>query len=154
MTPSFTLRPATSEDARAIQTLVWAAGINPTGLKWPRFVVATSSDGVADSPKVIACGQVKPHADGSRELASIVVAPSWQGQGVARAIIEHLLDTYPGELHLMCRSPLGPFYEKFGFRVIEDDEMPTYFRRIKGLTKVAEFVMADGDRLFVMRKRG
>lgn len=142
---AFTLRPAMAEDARAITTLVRKAGINPTGLKWPRFVVAASVDGV------IACGQIKPHADGSHELASIAVTPSWQGKGIARTIIEHLLAQHPGELHLMCRSPLGPFYEKFGFCTLTDEEMPPYFRRIKRLAKVAEFI-AQGELMLIMKR--
>jgi len=143
----FSLRPATAEDASIIRTLIWQAGINPTGLKWPRFVVA------AAPREVVACGQVKPHGDGSRELASLAVAPPWQGQGLARAIIEHLLTAHPGEMHLMCRSPLGPFYEKFDFHPVPEEEMPPYFRRIKRLTKIAEFMMPDGEHLLVMRKR-
>jgi amino-acid N-acetyltransferase len=148
MTSPFTLRSATSEDARMIRTLIWEAGINPTGLKWPRFVVA------ATPHEVVACGQVKPHSDGSRELASIAVAPAWQGQGIARMLIEHLLTAHPGEIHLMCRSSLGAFYEKFNFRIIGEEEMPRYFRRIKQLSKIAEFMMPEGEYLLVMRNRG
>ncbi len=152
MTSPYLLRPALAEDDHAIRTLIREGGINPTGLKWPRFVVATSSDGIAPS-NVIACGQIKPHADGSQELASIAVTPSWQGQGLARAIIEHLLASHPEELHLMCRSSLGPFYEKFGFYALTDDEMPTYFRRIKRMTKIVAFVMTGGQHLLVMKRR-
>ena len=97
---NFNLRPAVEADASAIRTLVWRAGINPTGLKWPRFIVAT----------------------------------------------------HPGELHLMCLSSQVPLYEKFGFRAITEDEMPPYFRRIKRLTKIAEFVMSEGECLLVMCK--
>jgi len=144
---NFNLRPAVEADTSAIRTLVWRAGINPTGLKWPRFIVATNPDG-----ELIACGQVKPHSDGSKELASIAVTPTWQGKGIARAVIEHLLATHPGELHLMCLSSQVPLYEKFGFRAITEDEMPPYFRRIKRLTKIAEFVMSEGECLLVMCK--
>ncbi|HNB54231.1 MAG TPA: hypothetical protein PK530_19945, partial [Anaerolineales bacterium] len=76
----------------------------------------------------------------------------WQGKGVARAIIEHLLGQHAGALYLMCRSPLGPFYEKFGFRTVDDNQLPPYFRRIKSLTKIAEFVMQDGELLLVMHR--
>jgi N-acetylglutamate synthase-like GNAT family acetyltransferase len=108
-------------------------GINPSGLKWPRFVVATTPAG-----DVVGCGQIKSHADGSMELASIVVTPPWQGQGIARSIIEYLLETHHGDLHLMCQSSLGKLYEKFGFQAISEEEMPPYFRRIKHLAKNSE----------------
>ncbi|NJN43373.1 MAG: GNAT family N-acetyltransferase [Anaerolineae bacterium] len=88
--------------------------------------------------EVVGCGQIKPHADGSTELASIVVTPPWQGQGIARSIIEHLLETHHGDLYLMCQSSLGPLYEKFGFQAISEGEMPAYFRRIKHLAKNSE----------------
>jgi amino-acid N-acetyltransferase len=140
-----TLRPAEESDFPRIKEMVRKGGINPTGLQWERFVVAEISHG-----EVIGCGQIKPHRDGSQELASIVLTPPWQGRGIARQIIEHLMASHSGDLYLMCRSSLGPFYEKFGFRAIEEDQMPTYFRRIKRFTKIAEFVMSDGEHLLVM----
>jgi N-acetylglutamate synthase-like GNAT family acetyltransferase len=147
MPEPFTLRPATAADARPIRDLIWQAGINPTGLKWPRFVLA-----VLPNDEIIGCAQIKPHADGSREFASLAVVPAWQGKGVARVLIEHLLAHHPGALHLMCRATLGPFYEKFGFRPLAEEDMPPYFRRIKRLTKVAEFLMHEGETLLVMHR--
>ena len=124
-----------------------SGGINPTGLDWRRFVVAVSPQG-----EVIGCGQVKPHRDGSLELASIAVTPERRGQGVARAIIEHLLAENQGELYLMCRSGLGGLYEKFGFRVIQPDEMPRYFRKISRLVGLVEVLRRDGESLLVMKR--
>jgi amino-acid N-acetyltransferase len=144
----FTLRDAKRDDASAIRSLVRSARINPSGLKWARFVVAVDSHG-----DVIGCGQVKPHRDGSRELASLVVAPDWRGRGVARAIMGRLLNTHPGEVYLMCRSGLGAFYEKFGFEAIDHDEMPPYFRRVSRLVRLMAFLMRDGETLLVMVRR-
>jgi N-acetylglutamate synthase-like GNAT family acetyltransferase len=143
----FTLRPATVDDDPDIRRLVHLGQINPTGLDWRRFVVAILPTG-----EVIGCGQVKPHGDGSRELASIVVDPEWRGQGVARAVLERLLDEHPGELYLMCRSVLGQFYEKFGFRSIPQAEMPRYFRRISRVAGLLHALQGEGDSLLVMRR--
>jgi amino-acid N-acetyltransferase len=145
----FSLRPATAADAAAIRSLVYAARINPTGLEWRRFVVAISPEG-----EVIGCGQIKPHSDGSRELASIVTAPGWRGNGVARAMIEHLIDINPGPLYLTCRLRLGPFYEKFGFRMVGADEMTPYFRKLSRLARLLHFIGSGNDRLLVMYRPG
>ena len=141
----YALRPATASDAAAIRSLVYAARINPTGLDWRRFVVAVSPDG-----EVIGCGQVKPHRDGSRELASIVVAPGWRGNGTARLIIEHLVENNPGPLYLTCRAVLGPFYEKFGFRRVGEAEMTPYFRKLNRLARLIRFVGLESGGLLVM----
>ncbi len=108
-------------------------------------MVAILTDG-----EIIGCGQVKPHKDGSRELASIVVAQPWRGNGVASAIIEHLMAANPGPLYLTCRSGLGPFYEKFGFRVVGDSEMTPYFRRLSRLIMAIGFVALGPEWVLVM----
>ena len=82
---AFTLRPANAADFPAIKYLVRSARINPTGLKWSRFVVAEN-----DLGEVIGCGQIKPHKDGSYELASLVVEENYRGQGIARSLVAHL----------------------------------------------------------------
>jgi N-acetylglutamate synthase-like GNAT family acetyltransferase len=118
------LRPATKQDQSPIRRLVNQARINPAGLNWQRFWVAEAAG------EVIGCCQVKLHRDGSRELASLVVRDDWRGKGVARALVEHFTAVDEEQLFLMCRSDLGVFYEKFGFRSLEVDEMPRYFRRV------------------------
>jgi amino-acid N-acetyltransferase len=107
----FSLRPAAKEDAFLIRSLVHAARLNPTGLDWRRFTVAVLPNG-----EVIGCVQVKPHRDGTQELASLVVREDWRGRGVARALMRHELEIHAGPLYLMCRAGLGPFYRQFGFR--------------------------------------
>ena len=93
----YKLRPATEAEQNIILKLVIAGGINPTGLDWQRFVIAQD-----DAGEVIGCAQLKPHRDGSMELASLVVVEERQGEGIARALIEHLLGQHPGTLYLMC----------------------------------------------------
>ncbi|MGH2581297.1 MAG: GNAT family N-acetyltransferase [Anaerolineales bacterium] len=142
----FEIRKATQEDSGNIRKMILSTGINPTGLNWERFLVAVSKDGT-----FIGCGQVKPHVDGTMELASIAVRRDWRGRGVARALIEALIASHSGELYLMCTSNLGPLYEKFGFREIPEGEMPTYFRRVSKLGGVLSNI-AIGQRLLVMRR--
>jgi amino-acid N-acetyltransferase len=143
----FHIRPATEADAQGIKALIHAVQINPMGLDWRRFVLAEDASGT-----VLGCGQIKPHEPGVRELASIAVWPQYRGQGVARAIIERLLEDNQDVLYLMCMPPLRALYEKFGFREIEADEMPRYFRRITRVMRVVtKFVREDYPRVM---KRG
>ena len=141
-----TIRPAELSDQQAIQKLIRQAHINPTGLAWERFPVA-----VDDTGKVIGCGQIKPHADGSRELASIAVIPEYRQQGIASALIKELLAKSTGEIYLMCRSSLGPFYERFDFRPVEGEDMPPYFKRMKRLARLIKSLDKNGESLLVMK---
>ena len=125
-----TLRPAQADDFPAIRKLIHQVGINPLGLHWERFVVAVDGDG-----KIIGCGQVKQHGDGSRELASIAVVKAWRGQGIASAIIHRLMEQENGRLFLTCRTGLGSFYQRFGFREAKISELTPYFRHLSRLVR-------------------
>ena len=143
----FNLRPAVSDDFPAIRSLINAVHINPTGLDWRRFLVAISLQ-----HELLGCGQIKPHADGSSELASIAVDERARGIGIARGIIMALLAREAiRPLYLMCRARLELFYNKFEFRVIPSDEMPPYFRRINQLARLFNRDAGSEDRLIVMR---
>ena len=144
----FTLRPARHTDTPAIYDLVREGRINPTGIDWTRFVLAETLEG-----DVIGCGQLKPHRDGSMELASIVVTQAWRGRGVARAIIKSLISKHDGPLYLICVSDNGPMYEKFGFRALEEEQMPKYFRRVSKMASFIEPLRKEGKSLLVMRRR-
>lgn len=143
----YTLRRAAAADAETIRQIISMVHINPTGLDWQRFILAVDLQG-----KVIGCGQLKPHADGSVELASIAVLPEWRGKGVARTIIETLLEQHPGRLYLTCRAELGSLYQRFGFQVVNRAEMPTYFKRISRLVNMFTRLRHQPDRLLVMRR--
>jgi amino-acid N-acetyltransferase len=144
---NYSIQAASEKQAKAIKRLVYDTGINPTALDWRRFTVAFD-----EKMKLIGCGQVKAHSDGSRELASLAVVPAMRGQGIGSALIEQLISTNDGPLYLMCQSSLGPLYERFGFVRIEGDEMPKYFRRVSQLAGVLANLRAQGETLFIMRR--
>ncbi len=145
-------RDATAADQTAITAIIRAAGINPLSLKWPNFLLAVD----AASGAVAGTGQIKVHGDGSRELASIATRPEYQRRGIAGALIRRLIARHtaasPDPLYLTCASPLRGFYEPFAFRVIDEAEMPPYFRRIKRLVNVLQLFARDGRTLLVMRR--
>ena len=140
------IRAATQADASHIRALIRLVRINPMSLDWTRFLVASSADG-----RLAACAQIKPHADGTCELASLAVHPDFRGRGLARALVERLLAGSPRPLYLTCRSGLGPLYEKFGFRPVSRDELTPYFRRIQKLAHRMMSIFGDGETLLVMR---
>lgn len=127
----YRLRRAEPADARPIRRLIHAERLNPLGLDWRRFWLAVDEEG-----RIIGCGQVKPHRDGSRELASIAVVREWRGRGVASAIIRQLLAEHPSPLYLTCRAELAGFYARFGFQVAANPaDLPPYFRRVARLSR-------------------
>jgi N-acetylglutamate synthase-like GNAT family acetyltransferase len=130
----FSLRPAVETDQPKIRAIIHRVGINPMDLHWQHFIVAELGDGT-----FIGCGQLKPHKDGSLELASLAVDESYRSQGVARALMESLMAEGTRPLYLMCRPGLRSLYEKFGFQVIGLEAMPPYFQRICRLMRVLSF---------------
>ncbi|MEZ4594343.1 MAG: GNAT family N-acetyltransferase [Chloroflexota bacterium] len=123
---TITYRPAQASDEAAIKSLIRAVNINPIGLKWSRFLVAVDENG-----RLIGCGQIKPHRDGSRELASIAVQKAYRRQGIAGEIIQRLLAEEQPPVWLTCMDKLVPFYEQFGFVEVKNGDgrsLPLYFR--------------------------
>ena len=143
---NFSLRPARESESRVIKDLIHLTGINPAGVDWKRFIVA-----IGDQGQVMGIGQLKPHGPDILELASIAVFLEYRRQGVARAIIEHLLKGSPRPLYLMCESSNGSLYEKFGFQAISLDEMPRYFQRISRLAGLVTTLSRRSESLLVMK---
>ena len=131
----YAIRRAVQADQTSITALVRAAGINPFDLRWQRFLVAD------DGGRVIGVVQLKPHRDGSRELASLAVVQEYQGQGVGGALVRELLATETGPVYLTCADRLEGYYTRFGFRRLEPPEMPAYFRRLSRLTRALSAIL-------------
>jgi N-acetylglutamate synthase-like GNAT family acetyltransferase len=142
----FSVRPALEADFPLILELIEQTRLNPSRLDWQHFVVAFSADG-----DFMGCAQVKPHRQGLRELASIAVRNRYRGLGVASALIETLLATHPRPIYLICRSKLGPFYEKFGFKPLQSEETPKYFRRVCQVMAGWEVLQQLQETILVMR---
>ena len=124
-------------------------GINPTGLDWRRFMIVTSEDG-----RLLACAQIKPHGDGTRELASLAVLPPCRGRGLARRLVEHTLSHNAPPLYLTCARRLQPLYEHFGFRRLRQAEMPPDLGRLSRLVNGPARLLRRPDPMLVMRWDG
>jgi N-acetylglutamate synthase-like GNAT family acetyltransferase len=143
----FSLRPAREADFESIRRLIRQEQLNPFGLDWRRFLLAIDA-----REKMIGCGQIKQHRDGSYELASIATRPDWRKRGVASSVIEHLVASHPGALYLTCRAPLEMFYNRFGFRVLAPAEMPPYFRRLKRIAMTIRRLHLVDEEMLVMQR--
>ena len=146
------IRPATVDDQSAIHKIVRSAKINPRGLVWDRFLVATTVDGA-----VVGVAQIKLHDHGTRELASIAVTPSHMKMGIAALLIDALIEPETGDLFLYCERGLAHFYRRFGFVETADDRsVPTdllgdvKFARM--IMKIVRFIKRSETQLVVMRR--
>jgi N-acetylglutamate synthase-like GNAT family acetyltransferase len=149
---SYKLRPASESDRGAIRSLIREAGINPLGLDWRRFLLA-----VEGGDRIIGCGQIRVHRDGSSELASIAVREDRRGCGVATGIILRLLEGAAPPLWLICRGELTSFYQPFGFKKVEDViEIPEGWRRVRVLVRALRIFRKIGGQgsIMIMKDRG
>lgn len=140
------IRPAIESDSRRIQVLVRRERLNPTGLSWPRFLVALDEAG-----NVVGCVQVKPVGGGARELASLVVDPEWRGRRVGASLVRRLMEQEGPPLWLMCRSGLHGYYEQFGFRAVAAGApQPRHFTRMRRFAAAMRMMIGAREELTVM----
>ena len=122
MRPLF-IRAARAEDQPTIRAMVRAAHLHPLALDWPRFIVAE------EHGQIVAIGQIKLLGDGTRELASIVTAPTHRGLGIGATIVRTLQAADPAPLFLRCATHNVGFYARLGFVELTPDAMPHDLRR-------------------------
>lgn len=138
---------ATRQDQAAIRALIREVKINPLGLKWQNFKLIKGDNG-----RLLACGQLKPHRDGSVELASIAVVQSHRRQGLAKQIIDSLLQSTSPPIWLMCEQKIASFYPQFGFEIVTAvDQMPPTFKRIYRLFLLIQKITYTKNSLIIMR---
>lgn len=145
---NFCVRPANENDSPKINNLIAKANLDSSDLKWERFVVVETVNGV-----LVGCGQVKDHEDGSSELASIAVEANYRGQGIGRLIINTLLSKSARPLFLICRLKLRKFYQKFGFVQSTWDQVSPYYHQVRWIFALdwAIHLFTTRDHLIIMR---
>lgn len=89
--------------------LLRAAGLGDAdAFEAPQWAVAVRDEAV------VACGRLRPLADGTHELAGVDVDPTLRGRGVGAALVRGLLAQAPGTVVALALAPA--FFERLGFR--------------------------------------
>ncbi len=78
---------------------------------------------------VVGAVQMRQHADGSRELGSLVVSREHRGHGIAGRLICALLARHTGPVHVITRHANAVHYRRWGFAVIDPRDAPRTVRR-------------------------
>jgi N-acetylglutamate synthase-like GNAT family acetyltransferase len=103
------IRPASVGDQHAIVALVKSERLNPTNLDWRRFTVA-DLDGA-----LVGAVQIRAHREGGRELGSLVVSQAHRREGLARKLIDAVLQDMTTEVWMITGRPHVPHYAHWGF---------------------------------------
>jgi len=139
---SIMIRPAVEADQPTITSLIREARLNPRNLHWSHFLVA-EEDG-----KIVGLRQVKIHRNGTREVASGLVIPEYQHQGISARLMHEILARENSPLYLMCNEKWVQYYEQFGFKRVALRELPTDFAREYRIGKTITGIIS----LFVSEK--
>ncbi len=143
-------RQAVEQGQQAIRALVHGERLNPTGIKWPNFLVAAIGD------RIVGAAQIRKHSDGSRELGSLVVAKERRGQGIASRMIDALLSEDHEPIWLITPESLAKVYARWNFEQIEPSAAPVKVRfnyRMGNLARILSFVMRRPMRRLVILER-
>jgi amino-acid N-acetyltransferase len=144
------IRRATPLDQPAIRAMVHAERLNPSDLRWPNFMVAVTED------RIVGAVQIRRHADGSHELGSLVVARELRGQGIAKRLIEALLQAEPGPVWMITADGFARACARWDFRPIDPRSAPVRVRRnwrIGSLARILSLIMRRPMRRLVILER-
>lgn len=141
-TMPITIRPAMEADQATITRLIRQARLNPRHLHWANFLMA-EVDG-----QIAGLRQVKPHRQGTREVASGLVLPEYRHQGISAHLMQEILAREKGSLYLMCDRQWAAYYAQFGFERVAPKELPADFGREYRLDRFITWLLS----LFARRK--
>lgn len=109
----------TNEDLAPISALLHGTNGDDFNLILQDLIVAKDGD------EVVGCIRIKALEDGTRELASLVVAPDYRKKGIGRSLVSNVLETCNFRpIYLLCSEENAPFYAISGFAEIEPADLP------------------------------
>jgi N-acetylglutamate synthase-like GNAT family acetyltransferase len=144
------IRPAREQDQTAITAMIRRARLNPADVQWPRFMVAEQGG------RIVGVGQVRVHADGAHELASLAVAPASRGNGVATGLVDALLRDQTTEVYTLIDRPFVEHFRRWGFQRIDAGQLPRSVRRVhrvgRLVTALASVIVRRRIRIVPLRR--
>jgi GNAT superfamily N-acetyltransferase len=134
-------RSAAPKDVAFARKTMIQQAMNPLSISKERLLVAfddekltdTTGDAAAVPNGMLGFGQIRPLDDLYSELASLYVLPNKRGKGIGGALVQELLSRHDAkddgpkqtEVVLLTLRPTTPFYEKYGFEILNDvSEIP------------------------------
>lgn len=139
-----TVRRAREEDQPTIRAMVGRARLNPANLQWERFVIA------AHDSSTVGVAQLRRHADGATELASLVVEPGVRRQGVAMQMVDALLADERAPVYALIDRRFVERFTRWGFAPVDPGELP---RSVSRGYRIGRVVTAVGSVLRRQRIR-
>ena len=133
---AITIRPARQEDQTTIVSFIRQAKINPRNIHWQNFLVAE------ENGSVVGIRQVKVHSHGTREIASGFVLPEYRRRGISARLMNELLARETGPLYTMVSQKRVSYYEQFGFRLVDVDELPSDFGKEYRIGRIVTTLMS------------
>ena len=147
---ALTIRPARQEDQQTIVTLIHQAHLNTRNLFWQHFLIAE------DDGQIVGIRQVRVHAQGTREVASGFVLPEYRRRGISARLMNEIFVQETGPLYTMVREKWVPYYEGFGFKRVDEHQLPPDFRPEyrtgKIITNLISIFMKDKIRIIPMKR--
>ena len=114
--------------------MVRRARLNPAGLRWESFVVGELDD------RVVGIAQLRRHADGTRELASLVVEPELRGHGIATQMVDELLTDEPAAVYVLVDRRFVSHFGRWGFDPVDVEDLPRWLGRTYRVGRVVTTV--------------
>lgn len=133
---TISIRRALEADQTTIVSLIRQAKINPRNLHWQNFLVAE------ENGQVVGIRQVKVHSQGTREVASEFVLPEYRRQGISARLMNALLARETGPLYTMVNEKRASYYEQFGVRREDVDQLPSDFRKEYRIGRIVTTLMS------------
>jgi amino-acid N-acetyltransferase len=106
---SLVIRAGRTYDQASVDDLIAGERVNPNDNHAPNFLLAV------DGGAVIGAVQLRRHADGARELSSLVVRASHRGCGVSTALVDAILANEADDVFVVTGRRRAVSYRRRGF---------------------------------------